>query len=222
MLLEFDKKHNGNATTNDWKQLALEMGRPTETLRPKLNDLKESKDISQKLKKTRYTLEDEVEILTYLNEHFEIGNPEKLKSLSWSRKDFQPLVKVLQRGELAIYNHFVGFVLPILLGNIYGTLNIQWEDEVFKYIIDQKVESIGLLDWDLLRKEKPFLTKFQITKALTHAKDSVKLVGPLYEQIAAFRTRIPTGRSSPKWIKERKLEINHIYDNMLKAKLLSK
>ena len=78
--------------------------------------------------------------------------------------------------------------------------------------------STGLLYF----KEKPFLTKKQITLVLSHAKERVEIKGPLYEQIAAFRTRIPTGRSSPKWIKERKLEINQIYDNMRKAKLLSK
>ena len=94
---------------------------------------------------------------------------------------------------------------------------MQWEDEFFKYIIDQKVESISDVNWALVLKEKPFLTKKQITLALTHAREKVKVKGPLYEQIAAFRTRIPTGRSSPKWIKERKLEINQIYD-MMKAK----
>ena len=34
----------------------------------------------------------------------------------------------------------------------------------------------------------------------------------VYDQIAAFRGIIPTGRSSPKWIEERKLKVNHIYD----------
>ena len=47
--------------------------------------------------------------------------------------------------------------------NIYGSLNMQWEDEIFKYIIDQKVENISVLDWEMLLKEKPFLTRKQIS-----------------------------------------------------------
>jgi len=215
-LLEFDKKHSGKPTAKDWKQLALEMDRLSHHLQNQLKYLKESKDVSQTLKKSWYTLEDEFKILSYLNENFEIGNSDELKSLS--NKDFKPLVKVLQRGEFSIYNHYHGILLPILLGNLYGTLNMHWEDEFFKsYIIDQKVESISDVNWDFVLKEKPFLTRKQISVVLNHARrDEVE--GPLYEQIAAFRSRIPTGRSSPKWIEERKRKINQIYDDMRKAK----
>ena len=78
----------------------------------------------------------------------------------------------------------------------------QWEDEFFKYIIDQRVASIRDVNWTLVLKEKPFLTKKQITLVLSHAKERVEIKGPLYEQIAAFRSR----RSTPKWIEERKVE----------------
>ena len=178
-------------------------------------DFEAEEDVNQTLKNSRYTLEDDKKILTYLNEHFDIGNAEKLRSLSM--KDLQPLVKVLQRGELAIYHHFHGNLLPILLGNLYGTLNMKWEDEVFKYIIEQKIDSISDVNWDLVLKEKPFLTRKKITYVLGHARSQVK-EGPLYEQIAAFRSRIPSGRSSPKWIEERKREINQIFDDMMKEK----
>ena len=215
-LLDFDKKHNGKPTANDWKQLASEMGRQYKHLQTQLKHLKESKDVSQTLKGSKYTLEDEVKILTYLSEHFEIGSAEKLKSIS--RKDFQPLVKVLQRGEHPIYLHYHGFLLPILLGNIYGTLNMHWEDEFFKsYIIDQKVESISEVNWDFVLKEKPFLTKHQISLTLANAAKG-QLQGPLYKQIAAFRSRFPTGRSSSKAAEERKRKINQIYDAMMEEK----
>ena len=95
---------------------------------------------------------------------------------------------------------------------------MQWEDEFFKYIIDQRVASISDVNWDYILKEKPFLTKDKISTVLNDAKKCVQEKGPLYEQIAAFRKRIPTGRSSPKWIEERKLEVNLIYDRMMKAK----
>ena len=97
-------------------------------------------------------------------------------------------------------------------------LECQWEDEFFKYIIDQKVASIGDINWDHILEEKPFLTKLKISMVLSDARRMVEVKGPLYEQIAAFRSRIPTGKSSPKWIEERKLEVNQIYDNMRKAK----
>merc|ERR1711860_249631 len=126
MLLEFDKKHNGKPTTNDWKKLSLEMKRQSKHLQHQLKILKGSKDVSQTLKNSRYTLEDDQKILSYLNEHLDIADAEKLKSF-FSEKDFQPLVKVLQRGEHAICLHYHVFLLPILLGNIYGTLNMPWK-----------------------------------------------------------------------------------------------
>ena len=95
---------------------------------------------------------------------------------------------------------------------------MHWEGNFFQYIIDQRVESMSDLNWDLILKEKPFLTRQQISKTLDHARTTSEVKGPLYEQIAAFRSRIPTGRSTPKWIEERKLEINQIYDDMRKAK----
>ena len=109
-LLDFDKKYNGKPTTNEWKELALDMGRQSKHLQYRLKILKPSKNVSQTLKNTKYTLEDEVNILVYLNEHFEIGNVEKLNSLH--RNDFLPLVKVLQRHEMPIYHHFKLFLLP--------------------------------------------------------------------------------------------------------------
>ena len=140
----------------------------------------------------------------------------ELKSF-FSEKDFQPLVKVLQRGEHAIYNHYHGILLPILLGNIYGTLNMHWEDEFFKsYIIDQKIESISDVNWDFVLKEKPFLTKHQISLTLANAAKG-QLQGPLYKQIAAYRSRVPTGRSS-KANEERKRKISQIYDAMKEEK----
>ena len=57
--------------------------------------LKECKFVSLSLKNSLYTLEDEVKVLNYLNEHFDITNPEELKSLSIN--DFVPLVWWLQR-----------------------------------------------------------------------------------------------------------------------------
>ena len=216
-LMEFDKKHKGKPTVNDWKQLASEMGRTKNTLQTHLRNLKQSKDVSQTLKDSRYTLENDEKILSYLNEHFDIGDAKKLKS--FSQKDFKPLVKVLKRGEYAIYLHYHGFLLPILLGNIYGTLNMHWEDDFFKYyIIDQKVESISDVNWNLILEQKPFLTRKQITMALNDARKTVvEVQGPLYEQIAAYRSRIPTGRSAHKWIEERKWKVSQMYD-MMKAK----
>ena len=108
---------------------------------------------------------------------------------------------MLQRGEYAIYQHYQVTLLPILLGNIYGTFNMHWDDNFFMYIIDQKVESLSDVNWAFVLKEKPFLTRKQISTTLDHA-----------------RIRIPSGRSSPKWIEERKLKVNQIYDDMMKAK----
>ena len=55
---------------------------------------------------------------------------------------------------------------------------MQWEDEFFKYIIDQRVTSISDDNWTLVLKEKPFLTKKQITLVSSHAKERVENKGP--------------------------------------------
>ena len=97
-----------------------------------------------------------------------------------------------------------------------------WKDEFFKsYIIDQKVESISDVNWDFVLKEKPYLTRGQISTVLSDARRASKVEGPLYEQIADYRSRIPTGRSSSKAIEERKRKINQIYDAMKEANALS-
>ena len=97
---------------------------------------------------------------------------------------------------------------------------MQWEDDFFKdYIIDQRVGCVSDLDWDYILKEKPFLTRYQISKVLTHARTSVEVKGPLYEQIAAFRSRNSIRRSPPKWIEERKWRVSQICDDMMKTKL---
>ena len=90
--------------------------------------------------------------------------------------------------------------------------------EIFKYTIEQKVESISDVDWEMVLKQKPFLTKNQVHKVLTNARTTAKVQGPLYEQIAAFRRRIPIERPSvTKKAEELKREISQIYD-MMKAK----
>ena len=43
-------QHNGKPTSKDWKDLAVEMGRPNATLQTQLRRLRQSKDVSQTLK----------------------------------------------------------------------------------------------------------------------------------------------------------------------------
>ena len=85
---------------------------------------------------------------------------------------------------MAIYIHYHGVLLPILLGNIYGSLNMEWESEFFNCIIDQKVKSISDIKWDLVLKQKPFLTRQKISLVLTNARNVVKVPGLL--QLAAI------------------------------------
>ena len=141
---------------------------------------------------------------------------DKLKNLR--RSDFLALDEELQRGDYAIYLHFHGFLLPIILGKIYGSMNNQWEDDLLKYVIEEKVESISDVDWDHVLKQKPFLTKKQASVMLNSARNKAKIEGPLYEQIAAFRTRVGAKRSPASSIAQRKVDINKLYDAMINAK----
>ena len=186
------------------------------------------KDVNQALKNTEYNLADEEKILKHVNEHFG-QNPKTLEKLSW--KDFVPLVKVLKRSSKAIASHFQTFLLPIMLASIYDSKdfnsNPEWKDEFFKYIIEEKVESISDINWDHVLKEKPFLTKRQMSIVLNTAVRRVqapmkkrKLQGPLYEQIEYFRKRIPKNRRPRRRRsnEQRKMAISQIYDEIVKAK----
>ena len=191
-------------------------------------DFEAEKDVNQALKNTEYNLEDEEKILRHVNEHFG-QNPKTLEKLSW--KDFVPLVKVLKRSSKAIVSHFQTFLLPIMLASIYDSKdfnsNPEWKDEFFKYIIEEKVESISDINWDHVLKEKPFLTKRQMSIVLNTAVRRVqapmkrrKLQGPLYEQIEYFRRRIPKNRRPRRRRsnEQRKMAISQIYDEIVKAK----
>ena len=191
-------------------------------------DFESEKDVNQALKNTEYNLADEEKILRHVNEHFG-QNPKTLEKLSW--KDFVPLVKVLKRSSKAIASHFQTFLLPIMLASIYDSKdfnsNPEWKDEFFKYIIEEKVESISDINWDHVLKEKPFLTKRQMSIVLNTAVRRVqapmkkrKLQSPLYEQIEYFRRRIPKNRRPRRRRsnEQRKMAISQIYDEMVKAK----
>ena len=191
-------------------------------------DFEAEEDVNQALKNTEYNLADEEKILRHVNEHFG-QNPKTLEKLSW--KDFVPLVKVLKRSSKAIASHFQTFLLPIMLASIYDSKdfnsNPEWKDEFFKYIIKEKVESISDINWDHVLKEKPFLTKRQMSIVLNTAVRRVqapmkkrKLQGPLYEQIEYFRKRIPKNRRPRRRRsnEQRKMAISQIYDEMVKAK----
>ena len=191
-------------------------------------DFESEKDVNQALKNTEYNLADEEKILRHVNEHFG-QNTKTLEKLSW--KDFVPLVKVLKRSSKAIASHFQTFLLPIMLASIYDSKdfnsNPEWKDEFFKYIIEEKVESISDINWDHVLKEKPFLTKRQMSIVLNTAVRRVqapmkkrKLQGPLYEQIEYFRRRIPKNRRPRRRRsnEQRKMAISQIYDEMVKAK----
>ena len=228
-LLEFDEKHNGKPTINEWKELALEMGRSSAIIQSALKRLKEEKYVNQALKYTDYSLEDEEKILRHVDEHCGLVDPKRLKKLS--AKDFSPLVQVLERNSKAIYSHFHSFLLPIMLGSIYDSKDFKykWKDDFLKYIIKEKVETISDVNWDHVLKEKPFLTKKQISTVLSNAMKRVKKPmkrskthekGPLYVQIDFFRARIPKNRKQRRRrsCEERKMKTSQIYDEMVKAK----
>lgn len=105
----------------------------------------------------------------------------------------------------------------------------KWKDDFLKHIIKEKVETISDVNWDHVLKEKPFLTKKQISTVLSNAMKRVKkpmkrskthAMGPLYVQIDFFRTRIPKNRKQRRRrsCEERKMKTSRIYDKMVKAK----
>ena len=218
-LLAFYQCHKGKPTGGAWKKLAAEMERTSTRLQGRLGYIKGEQNAGNAPKRSRFTLAEDKAILEFVDEHFDISEADSLKTIV--PKDFQPLAAKMQRGKMALGNRFNYTLLPIILGNIYCAVEVKWENDLLKYIIESRVNCISDVDWKDLLTTWPYLTRPIITRVLDRARQNSNIHGLLFQQIDAYVHRIPTNRSSPAYVHAHKLEIVKIHDD-LKGKKLQK
>ena len=210
-LLAFYKAHDGKPSQQDWKALAFEMER---TSRARVLISAEKIDAP---KRSKFSLDEDRQILEHVNRHFDISSAVSLKSIA--EKNIQPIAQKLQRAGKVVVNRFKRILLPILLGNLYCTVNVSWEKEFFKYIVENKVKSIGDVNWQIVLDQWPFLTKYKITHILERARRNSGVEGLLYEQIWAFEHRVLLRKSHTKSsVLQHKMQIVEIHDSLKESK----
>ena len=224
-LLCFDDAHHGEPALQDWKKLVQEMDKTMKTLQTCLKRLKKKNDVFLVLKNSRYSLVEDKQILEFIDGlNVDWNNPDALKALRSS--DFAPLAQVFQRSEGKTYDHFHGFLLPIILPTIYESLSRattnfakhyprQWENNFINYIIDD------IVDWQCVLGKGGLLPKSQISSFILKSRMGCSgQAAFLYQEIAAHRNKIPLAISIslPKWIEERKVKIINIYKSIKDAK----
>ena len=147
-------------------------------------------------------------------------NADALKAITV--KNLRELSAQMNRGEQAIVNSFGYRLLPILLGNLYSSSNVAWENEFFKYIIENKVKSIGDVSWTSVLQRWPHQTRFTITNKLDKAMQGGQTKGLLFEQVSAFMDKISVKPMTKlKKVVEHQEKIIQIHDALMKVKSLN-
>ena len=84
-----------------------------------------------------------------------------------------------------IYHRWAGVIYPTILSYLSGTVNFQWKENFFHFIIDQKIISVVDIEWNILLEKWPFLTQYKLRETVKDfAKTHGKKGAPLYQNIA--------------------------------------
>ena len=215
-LLEFYDNHHKNPSVQDWKKLALKMGRRKEAIQGKLNYLLYSENKAPKRKE--FNLSEDKLIIEFVNENFDINNPSELKAIR--PKSLYPLAKQMERGQENISKRWIYKLLPIILTQLYCATDIPWKEEVVKYVIESQFKTLNEINWSFVLERWPFLTKAILTDTLNKILNETKLKNlPLFEQLKAYKSSVRQTRKVKKDIEERRNAIIDIFDVMQKEKI---
>jgi hypothetical protein len=91
----------------------------------------------------------------------------------------------LQRNGNNIGHSWSGFIHPTILAHLSGTLNLDWKNNFFQFIIDKKYISLTDIDWNIVKENWPSSTKSELSNEVMHfVKNNGKKGVPLYQNIA--------------------------------------
>ena len=177
-LLEFN---NSNPSMQDWKALAKQMGRRIKVLKSKLKNLEQERKHGKAMVKGRFSLSEDCDIMKHVNQIIDITSCEELKAIKLG--DFTSLSPHMKRKEELIRNRWTQTILPILLEHLLGS-NKNWKEEFLTFIVEQKVISVGDVDWTEALKRWPSQTKVTLSQQLKaiHVRSAMPN-SPLYHQV---------------------------------------
>ena len=208
LILALDAK---NASKEEFKTLAWQLGRTQLSVTTRLNYLKDDKGKARASKYTEFTLDEDRKILEYVNERFDISTVELLKSVK-RREQLSGLKEILHRGLPNITNRWNCRLMPVLLSYMYGVPEIQWKEEFLKYVVQQKVTNMASMDWADVLQKWPYQNRFSLTKLLDTASNYSKEKLPLYQLVSAYLSH-PIKPISKKLI-DRRRAILKIFDEI--------
>ena len=171
-----------NASNEEFKRLAMELGRTAAILKGRLNYLQNDKGKTARY--LRFTLEEDRKILEYINERFDISSTESIKSIK--RTDLHDITQIIARGRKIIISRWDLTLMPTILSYLYGVPEIQWKEGFLKYVVEQKVMNLTSMNWTDVLQKWPYQTKFSLTKLLDTASQYSKEKRPLYQQVSAY------------------------------------
>ena len=104
-----------------------------------------------------------------------------------------------------------------MLSYLCGVPEIQWRQEFLKYVVEQKVTSLAVMDWTDVLQKWPYQNKFNLTQVLnvasTHCKEKNVSNSPLYTQISAYLSR-PVKNAPRQSLADRRRDIRKIFDEI--------
>ena len=134
---------------------------------------------------------------------------------SISVENLKPLVEILGRSQVCIYNHWQTKLKPTLLSHLDGQLHFDWVVHFFKYLVEQRIVRSQDIIWPDLLKQFPCQTNASMTLTLRSAfrhfsdKDSTPIHEMLTEVLNRWKFR--ETRKSPAKSRE---DIAHLFDKV--------
>ena len=120
---------------------------------------KERMQAKQKAKKKilPFTLEEDLEIALFVLEGKMPKSLEEFRQIS-KGKPWTELSKSLKRTPVSLHNRFIRYIQPFIEAHI---LNADLKEEIVKfnhYLVQEKIPSQDMIDWNLFPLSKPFYT----------------------------------------------------------------
>ena len=184
MIIQHMESQNGKEA--DLNYLKLKLNRPRIYIYNRIANLKAPKA----RKGQRFTVDEYMVILKHvLGTKIPKEANEIIKLCDKTRKrSWKLLESKLQRNENLISAAWAGFIHSTILAHLSGTLNLDCKKNFFQFIIDKKYISVTDIDWNVVKKTWPSISKQYLSNVANrfverHGKRGVPLYQNIYENL---------------------------------------
>ena len=184
IIIQHMESQNGNEA--DLNYLKLKLNRPRIYIYNRIANLKAPKA----RKGQRFTVDEYMVILKHvLGTKIPKEANEIIKLCDKTRKrSWKLLESKLQRNENLISAAWAGFIHSTILAHLSGTLNLDCKKNFFQFIIDKKYISVTDIDWNVVKKTWPSISKQYLSNVANrfverHGKRGVPLYQNIYENL---------------------------------------